>query len=162
MLAGDKVKRVIVCAVRVLCFCTLFTGCSPRYDHLAKQLATPDVLGSWYLTRDTVRRLKWEGYLADHESQDYSLVLTPSGECRFHSYSLTTKRLIEQDEHWQLEHGVLSNSGKWIPNVLRISILADDKKAVESLFITRVGRHLVLWADQDNGWRDSLVIAYKR
>jgi hypothetical protein len=85
----------------------------------------------------------------------------PSGECRFHSYSLTTRRLIEQ-EHWQLEHEVLSNSGKWIPNVLRISILADDKKAVESLFITRVGRHLVLWADQDNGWGDSLVIAYKR
>ena len=162
MLAGSNVKRVIVCAVRVFCLCTLFTGCSPRYRHLARELAVPDVVGSWYLTRDTVRRLRWEGYLADQESQEYSVVLMPSGECRFHSYSLTTRRLVEEDGHWQLEHGVPSNSGKWIANVVRISILADDKKTVESLFITRIGRHLLLWADQDNRWGDKLVIAYKR
>jgi hypothetical protein len=123
MLAGSKVKRLILCAVTVFCLCVLFAGCSPRYHHLPRQLAVPDVAGSWYLTRDTAQRLKLEGYLADEEPQEYSVVLMPSGECRFHSYSLTTKRLVEQDGHWQLEHELPSNFGQRIPNVVRISIL---------------------------------------
>jgi hypothetical protein len=158
----SRVIRVIICAVTVFCPCVSFTSCSPTYHHVSRRLAASDVVGSWYLMRDTVRRLKWEGRLTDHESQEYSVVLMPSGECRFHSYSLTTKRLVEGDGHWQLEHGVPSNSDKWIPNVVRISILTGDKKSVESLFITRVGRHLVLWANQDNEWGDRFVIAYKR
>jgi hypothetical protein len=159
---NSRTERLIVGSAAILCFALLCASCSPKYRPVLTKIVDADVVGTWYLAKDSAQRLKWEGEINDTQAQECFLTFKPSGECQFHSYSVAARKFTDIACHWQLDHEVMSQSGRSTPNVVRISLPMNAKQEIELLFLGETSTRLVLYENLNNGWGDNIVIAYTR
>lgn len=153
---GMPIKRqlAIVC-LSLSCIC-----CSPKYQNVPTKVSDAQIVGKWYMTVDSARRLKWERELSDAEAAECSLTFSPSGECQFHSFSISSDKFVVAPGHWWLDHDANSKTGRSVTNVLRVEMQLRGRQQTESLFVGRARGRLFLWGNWGNGWGDVTVIAY--
>jgi hypothetical protein len=157
---NSRTKGSIVSYLAIVWVVLLLPSCSPKCRALSNKILDADIVGTWHLAPESSRRLKWEGDISDTEAQDCFFVLKGSRECQFHSYSIATRKFTDIAGRWELDHGVPSKSEQSTPNVVRISLPMNGRQEMESLFVGATHRKLVLCANFDNGFGDSIVVTY--
>jgi hypothetical protein len=136
----------------------LLSACSPKLGYLQQEVTTTDVSGRWQLSADSLSKLDAERNITGVDGE-YSLVLSPSGECAFSSYGAAAREIVRDAGTWRIEKDAVVENEK-IPNSLSISFTR--RKTVERLFVGGTKSDVVLWCYADNGWGDRFAIYYAR
>jgi hypothetical protein len=159
MLGGNQAIGLNSVYTIIVCLCFIPASCSHKHV-VSRKVLEADVIGHWYLTPDSARRLKWEGKIGDTEAPRCFITFQPSGQCEFHSYSASVKRFVDGSGRWWIDHEVSNPSIGSISNVVRMSIPIEQTRQIESLNVGATGKKLVLWSQSDNGWGDEVLIEY--